>query len=326
MSFTHLHVHSQQSLLDGANIISDLAQYIKQNNMEACAITDHGVMSGVIEFYKECNKNNIKPLLGVEAYITEDEDNLENQQKQRDNMHMVLIAKDLQGYRGLLKLISHAAFNNFYYKPRIYRKHLESLSGHVIATSACLGGILAKQIDIKTDDYGKAISCSPYDYNKFISTLEFYSEIFNNDFYLEIQDWDNGDNFQQVYNHYLCGIAKDMNLPLIITADAHYLKKEDSELHEMLMAMQLKMTLEEYRESGDMQYGPHFYIKTPEEMLLSAKKWDESAYYNTEEIANKCNVKIELGKYKQPIFDITQQEDYQDFIEWSKKQNWECKK
>ena len=127
-NFCHLHVHTQYSLLDGAILIPQLVDHLKENNMTACAITDHGWMAGVIEFYKKLTAAGIKPLIGVEAYVTYDEDNLENENKQRDNMHMVLIAKDNIGYSRLLELVSRASMHNFYYKPRIYLGHLNYLS------------------------------------------------------------------------------------------------------------------------------------------------------------------------------------------------------
>lgn len=324
-NFVHTHTHTGFSLLDGANKIEDLIPYIKQLGMKSIAITDHGVLGGVISFYKECKKHNIKSLLGVEAYITEDEDGKEID-KTRDNMHMVLIAKDNIGYSGLLKLSTEAAFNNFYYKPRINKQKLKALAGHVIATSACLGGVIAKKINFNKDEFGRAIEVIDTD-NIGQQEIEFYRNIFGNDFYLELQDWDNGDHFQPVYNKWLIKTGKELGVQFSISADAHYLRKEDYQLHEMLMAMQLGMNLKDYKASPDMQYGPHFYIKSSEEMLTSVKNWNiEEAFYNTIDISNKCNVEIELGKYKEPIFNIEEAEDYPDFIKWknSKQNNLEC--
>lgn len=317
--FTHLHLHTQYSLLDGANVVSNLVEHLKTHKMSACAITDHGWMAGVIDFYKACKKAEVKPLLGVEAYVTDDEDGLENKDKTRDNMHMVLIAKDAVGYSGLLQAVSNAALNNFYYKPRISKENLRALGGHVVATTACLGGIFAKKVHFKKDDYGRATEV--VDEDKVLDKeLNFYMDVFGDDFYLELQGWDSGDRFQPVYNRFLLEFGKERKLPFVLTADAHYLTLEDEKLHELLMAMQMKQTVEHYRENSEMLYGPHFYVAEPEEMMKRAQAIGcEEAYHNTSVIADKCNVEIELGKYQEPIFKIEETEDYQEFLEYKAK-------
>lgn len=314
-TFTHLHLHSQYSLLDGAILIPELVQKCKETGMQACALTDHGWMAGVIDFYKECKKQNIKPLIGVEAYITDDPDRM-TEGKNRDNGHMILIAKDLEGYRRLSELISTASMENFHYKPRISIQNLSYLSGYVIATTACLGGALSKKLIFEKDNCGTALSC--YDPEGLAEKdARFYMDIFKEDFYLEIQGWEDKDQHQPVYNKWLLEFGRKLKLPIVITADAHYLNKEDSSLHEMIMAMQMGMTLENYRLHSKMQYGPHFYVATPEEMLIRAKNEGcEEAYYNTIDIANKCNVEIPLGIYQLPLFDITETNDYKDFLQW----------
>ena len=315
---TVIEVDTEFSLLDGANRSSELAPYIKGLGMNSVACTEHGWMAGVVDFYKTCKKHNIKSLIGVEAYISDDEDGLENEHKTRDNMHCVLIAKNNQGYKDLLEAVSNAAINNFYYRPRISKENLRKLSGNVICTSACLGGILSKKLEFKLDHLGRATHCE--DSRGIIhKEIEFFASVFNNDFYLEIQDWDSGDRYQPIYNKYILDIGKEVALPFVITSDAHYLKKEDEQLHKMLMAMQLKKTLKDYEDQGKMQYGPHFYIKSPEEMLQGACNWNcEESYYNTGKIADQCNVEIELGHYSFPKFDIEEADDYSEFLDWKK--------
>jgi DNA polymerase-3 subunit alpha len=231
-------------------------------------------------------------------------------------MHMVLIAKDNIGYSRLLEVVSEAALTNFYYKPRIFKEHLRRLGGHVVATSACLGGIIAKRLHFKTDQYGRATEV--IDENGIIEReLKFYRDIFEGNFYLELQVWDNGDRFQPTYNEYLKTLADKHQLPMVITADAHYLKKEDEKLHEMLMAMQMKMTVEEYKENSDLLYGPYFYVASPKEMLQRAQQVGrEDAYYNTGKIADQCNVEVTLGEYQEPLFNIKETEDYAEFLQW----------
>jgi len=317
MNFTHLHLHSQYSLLDGAILIPDLITYLKEMGMTSCAITDHGWMAGVVDFYKKCREEKIKPILGVEAYITEDPDGLEH--KTRDNMHMVLLAKDNEGYKLLLDLISKAALNNFYYKPRIYKNHLEKLKGHVVATTACLGGVLAKKVHFTTDMYGCAVVAEDDGAQK---DAEYYRSIFDEDFYLELQVWNDDDNYQQVYNQFLLNLGKNHGFQFVLAADAHYLKQEDSKLHEVLMAMQFKKTLLEYKANANMLYGPHFYVAGPEEMMRRAKEIDcIEAYENTQKIADACNVEITLGEYQEPVFSIEETDDYQEFLEWRKNVN-----
>lgn len=316
MSFTHLHIHTQYSLLDGANYCEELASLCKEFGMGACAITDHGWMAGVIDFYKSCKKADIKPLIGVEAYVTDDEDGKKKETRTRDNMHMVLIAKDNTGYSRLLTLVSEGALNNFYYKPRIHRNKLRALGGHCIATTACLGGIIPRRLEFEQDQYGRCIRISGGQ-DIVERELNFYTQVFGEDFYLEIQDWDDETQRQQLVNQYLLELGRKHKLPFVITSDAHYLRKEDYKLHELLMAMQLKTTVDQYQDQDEMKYGPHFYVKSPDEMLAAAKKWDcEEAYYNTEKIAEKCNVEITLGKYQEAVFRLEEAEDYEEFKQW----------
>lgn len=317
MSYTPLHLHTQYSLLDGANLIPDLMVYLKEHGMTSCAITDHGWMAGVVDFYKQCKKNDIKPLIGVEAYVTDDEDDQENEQKTRDNAHLILIAKNQEGYAGLLRLCSEAALRNFYYKPRIYRDKLRGLRGNVIATTACLGGVVSKRLNYELDNYGRVQNVSDPD-GAAKKIIAWYQEVFQEDFYLEIQDWPDETKHQQTYNDHILDVGRAMGVPFVITSDAHYLKQEDYKLHELLMALQLKTTLDKYQDKEEMKYGPHFYVKTPEEMLEAAKRWNcEEAFHNTNAIAEKCNVDIELGVYKPPVFKIEEADDYEDFKQWA---------
>ena len=316
MSFTHLHVHTIYSLLDSCIRIEELVSKIKETGMTSCAITDHGTLGGLIAFYKACKKANIKPLLGIEAYITDDKNGAT--ERKRDNMHMILIAKDNIGYVKLLEIASKAALENFYYKARIYKEDLDYLKGHVVATSACLGGILSKKADYVLDLQGRAIGCN--ETPAMLADLDFYRGVFGEDFYLEFQCWDDGTHFQVEYNKMLLERAKKSGIPTVITCDAHYLNKEDHKLHELLMAMQMKMTVEEYKDKSDMIYGPYFYLATPEEMRERAIEVGcPEASDNTNLIANQCNVEIELGKWKLPSFAIEGEPDYLQFLEWKKK-------
>lgn len=303
-AYVPLHIHTQYSLLDSTIRIPELVEYLKQHNFKSCNISDHGTLGGIIEFYEACKAGGIKPLIGVEAYITNDPDGIEdNSLKTKDNFHLVLIAKDNIGYKILLKLVSEAALHNFYYKPRIYKHKLVECSGHIIATSACLIGETAKVAYLQND----------------LSVLDYYYEVFGADFYLELQDWQS--DAQQLYNQFLLSgpIKQRYNPKYVITSDAHYLTKEDHSLHELMMALQLKKTLKQYREDDVMTYGKEFYVKTPQEMYRSAQELDcVEAYENTISIAEQTDVSITLGTFHMPEFDITKAEDYEDFVAWSK--------
>lgn len=310
--FTFLHTHTTNSLLDGIIKIPEYVQHIKSLGLSSAAITDHGTLSGVIDFYKECRKQDIRPLLGIEAYVTSDEDMSEN--KNKDNLHLVLIAKTTEGLRRLFELASDAALRNFYYKPRINFEKLKYLRGHVVATSACLKGALSEFIEYEIDSVGQVQGASDR-LQLTEKRLDLLLSSFGEDFFIELQDWDDGTGLNIAYNKFLIELGKRRGVPFVITTDAHYLRKEDHEAHERAIAIQLKMTIDEYREQDSMRYGPHFYIKTPEEMLQSAIKLGcEEAYSNTALIASKCNVEIILGQLKFPNFKIEDDKDYQEFI------------
>lgn len=181
----------------------------------------------------------------------------------------------------------------------------------------CLGGQLPKQLEFKKDLYGKAIGIEDIN-GKFKKEFEWFSKEFDKDFYLELQVWDNGDHFQPILNKFLLDYGKETGAQFVLTADAHYLNKEDEKLHEILMAMQQKMTLQEYKENSELQYGPYFYVASGEEMLERAKSINcEEAFYNTQIIKDKCNVEIPLGKYEEIYYPIDNNlKDYDEFIKW----------
>lgn len=284
--------------------------------MTACALTDHGSMGGLLEFQKELLKAEVQPLLGCESYVTSDPDGTEK--KTRDNHHVVLIAKNNQGLRDLMRLQSEGATKNFYYKPRIHVDKLDQLSGNVVVTSACLKGILTREMIFQQDDYGvnKGISIT----EKFHKLLDWLLQQFGEDFYIEIQAWDDETHIQRNYNEFMIDFAQTKGVPLVITSDCHYLKEEDYETHEMMMALQLGTTLEEYRSGDVMKYGNHFYVRSPEEMSEAATELGvPEAVSNTVEAAKKCEVEIETGTYYLPIYKPKESSDYEEFLRWRKK-------
>jgi DNA polymerase-3 subunit alpha len=294
-------------LLDGAIRCQELVSRVKELNMPAVAITDHGTMAGVLDFYKACNKSGIKPLIGCEIYATQDPDN--TPKKTRDNYHLILLAKNNKGYKALLQLISEANKSNFHYKPRVHLEKLKKHAKNLICTSACLASPIHKVFKKEGED--RALEMTKY-----------LHEIFKENFYLEIQE--NGEEEQEPYNHLLIKFSKQLNIPMIITVDAHYLTKEDKELHELMMAMQFNQTIHTYKTKNTMQYGDQYYIKTPEEIKIIEEKYNiTGAMKNTLKIADQCNVQIELGKINMPTFKIKEAEDYEDFLKW-KEEKYGC--
>jgi len=333
--FCHLHVHSEYSILDGLNKIDKLCQRVVELGMSSCALTDHGVMHGSIEFYKHAKKYGINPLVGVEAYVTEDPD--DSEVKTKDNNHMILIAMNEKGFENLIWMTNQANLHNFYYKPRIWEKHFETRAEGIVATTACLGGVIAKKgfpkkptrKGLSQEEYDLAMQnyvnekLKPYDYQEFaLKRLNKLYDIFDGRLYLEIQD--NIMPAQQKFNNWAIKTSKTENIPLVITADAHFLTKEDKRAHNLIMAQQFKKTLDEYEGDEDGcnktdVYGDGVYLRSPEEMLEAAQKiGSEESFYNTLEIPKMCNLNITLGEYQMPYFDITKEPDYEQFREWSK--------
>lgn len=308
--FTHLHLHSTYSILDGENQLSSITKRVSELGMKQVALTDHGTMMGSLNFYKACKAAGIKPILGVEAYITNDSDDIPKEERTKDNYHLVMIAENETGYRNLLKLVSSAQLKNFYHKPRISKNNLtkENTIG-IIATSACLGNEVNRvaEWDPEALTYNNRLAAE--------MAAGFYKEVFGENYYLEIQDNDDKAGQQLAYNKMVIEIGQSLGIKNVITSDAHYTNLDSAQLHSMLMAMQLQKTYEEYVSAGEMKYGPWFYIRSPQEMFDAALKYDcEEAFWSACEIGNKCSIEIDLGKYKMPTFDISQELDYDEFL------------
>ena len=221
--FVHLHVHSEFSLLDGANRIKDLPVRAKELGMKAMAITDHGVMFGVIDFYKACLANGIKPIIGCEVYVaprkrTDKDPNLDAKYN-----HLILLAKDNDGYKNLTKLVSLGFTEGFYYKPRIDKEVLEKYHEGLVCCSACLAGEVPSAILRGNMEEAEKVAL-------------WFKNLFGDDYYLEIQN--NGIKEQVLVNQKLVEMSRKLNIPLVATNDSHYLKKEDAYNHEILLCIQ----------------------------------------------------------------------------------------
>lgn len=287
--FVHLHVHTEFSLLDSSCKIRNLVERAKELNMKALAITDHGVMYGCLEFYKICKEYNIKPIIGCEIYVANKSMNIKNVDRNNFNTHLVLLVKNEVGYKNLLKIVSSSFIDGFYYKPRVDIDFLREHSEGLIALSACLSGGISKYI-LRDDLEGAK------------NLLLTYKDIFKEDFYLELQN--HGLEKQKKVNKTLIEFSRDYNVKLVVTNDVHYIKKEDSEAHDVLICIQTASTI---YDEGRMKYeGEEFYLKSSSEMyeLFFDQK---EALYNTVEISQKCNFEYSLGKNIPPkyIMDVS---------------------
>ena len=287
--FVHLHVHSEFSLLDGANRIKDLPVRAKELGMKAMAITDHGVMYGVIDFYKACKKEGIKPIIGCEVYVAPRSRFDKEGSLDKEYNHLILLAKDNVGYKNLSKLVSIGFTEGYYYKPRIDLEVLEKYHEGLIALSACLASSINQAILANNMEKAEEIAL-------------WFKKVFKDDYYLELQN--NGIKEQALVNQKLVQISRKLDIPLVATNDAHYLKKEDAYNHEVLLCIQTgkKMT-DEDRMRFDTD---ELYIKSPEEMLEYFSNLPE-AIENTVKIADKCNVEFEFGHTILPNYDVPEE-------------------
>ncbi len=297
--FVHLHVHSEFSLLDGANRIKDLPVRAKELGMKAIAITDHGVMYGVIDFYKACKKEGIKPIIGCEVYVAPRSRFDKDGQIDKEYNHLILLAKDEQGYKNLSKLVSIGFTEGYYYKPRIDLEVLEQYHEGLIALSACLAGSINRAILENNMEKAENIA-------------KWFKNVFKDDYYLELQN--NGIKEQVLVNQKLVEISRKLDIPLVATNDAHYLKKEDAYNHEILLCIQ---TGKKITDEDRMRFETdELYIKSPEEMADYFSNIPE-AIENTVKIAEKCNVEFEFGHTILPNYEVP--EGYSSHSEYLRK-------
>src|SRR5262245_54541364 len=287
--FTHLHVHTHYSLLDGANTIPQLVRRCRELGMDSLAITDHGCMFGVIEFFNECKKEGIKPILGMEAYMAPGD------RRERSTpggnageaaYHLLLLAKDLEGYKNLIKLSSIAYREGFYYKPRIDKEVLRQFNKGLIATSACLGGEVCSAFLKRDAKNAKQVA-------------ETYAEIFGPDrFFIEVQK--QGIKEQDMVNPELADVARKLGLGLVGTNDVHFLNKEDHYAHDVLCCISMGRLI---TDEGRLKYPEHLYLKSPEEMSDALSAFPD-AIANTARIAAMCNLDLDFTKRYAPVYRV----------------------
>ena len=289
MSFVHLHVHTEYSLLDGACRIKDLPKVVKSMGQTACAITDHGVMYGTIDFYRACKAEGIKPIIGCEVYVTAPGRSRFDKIHEFDSesRHLVLLCENEEGYRNLSYMVSMAWTEGFYIKPRIDLALLKEHSKGLIALSACLAGEIPKRL--RNGEYENA--------KQYALQMQ---EIFGPDrFYLEVQD--HGIREQAIVNQGVLRLHQETGIPMVCTNDAHYLRKEDAEAHDVLLCIQTGKTLDD---ENRMRYEPrNFYLRSEAEMEELFADY-EGAIENTQKIADLCNLEFTFGKYHLPEFQL----------------------
>ncbi len=295
--FVHLHVHSEYSLLDGAQRISELAKQAAAMDMPAVALTDHGVMFGVIDFYNACTNVGVKPIIGLEAYVAPGKHTEKTPRSGKQSYHLILLAKNLAGYKNLMKLSTVASLDGFYYKPRIDKELLAAHSEGLIGTSACLGSEINNALI--NDDYKKALEAADQ-----------YRSIFGQDnFYIELQD--HGLDEQKKIREPLIKLAKELKLPLVCSNDVHYLTAEHADPHDVLLCIQTGSTVDD---PNRLRYGSkEFYFKSPEEMMQLFGDVPE-AIAATREIADRCDVKIEFGRLNLPAPELPEDMNPHEYV------------
>lgn len=286
--FVHLHNHSEYSLLDGLSRVEDMVDRAKELGFKSLAITDHGNMYGTIHFYQLCLKAGIKPIIGCEIYVTKNRH--EKGQGSNDYNHLILLAKNQTGYKNLIKIVTASYLEGFYYKPRTDIELLEKYSEGLICLTACLNGYVSEPL--RQDDEKEAEA-------RLTKLQSIYKD---GNLYLELQRHINLPE-QEVLNEKLIELSRKFGVPLVATNDNHYVKSDDAEAHDILLCIGTQTTVDTPNRKLKMIDSPDFYLKSTDEMVSAFAQYPE-AIENSVKIADQCNLEIELGKWKMPIFDV----------------------
>jgi len=303
--YVHLHNHTQYSLLDGLTRVPDLIDFVKEGGMEAVAMTDHGTLGGAIEFYKTAQASGVKPIIGIEAYVAARRHTDKDPQKDKNRFHLILLAMNHTGYQNLMRLSSIANLNGFYYYPRVDHELLEQYNEGIIALSGCMGG-----------EVGDALRQDQYDQARQIA--EWYKATFGDRYYLEIQDHGHPDNplhsaEQQRINEQILRLGQDLDIKVALTCDAHYLRHEDQEAHEILLCVGTGSFLSDERRMTLKDYPLH--VVEPQELIDRWGKDHPEVILTTKEIADRCDVTIELGNILIPKFPVPDGETEKSYLD-----------
>ena len=292
--YVHLHNHTHHSLLDGLTKIPDLVRTVKELGMEATAITDHGTMSGSIEFYKAAQEGGVKPILGMEAYVAARSRHDRDPQKDKARYHLIILAMNDQGYRNLMKLSTQANLEGMYYKPRIDHELLEQYNEGLIILSACASGEVGE--NLRSDNYEEAKRVASW-----------YKSVFGDRYYLELQDHGHPDcpakwDVQVKINEYLHRMSEELDIPCVVTSDGHYLSHDDQDAHEILLCVGTGSFLSDEKRMSLKDFELH--VTDPRDIIGRWEKTNPEAVRNTKRIADRCHVEIELGKILIPEFPV----------------------
>lgn len=302
--YVHLHNHTQYSLLDGLTKLPELFEFVKNSGMQAVAMTDHGTLSGAIDFYKTAKSNDIKPIIGIETYVAARKHTDKDPVKDKQRFHLILLAMNNTGYQNLMKLSTVANLEGYYYFPRIDHELLEQYSEGIIALSACMGG-----------EVGDALKQGQYE--KARETATWYKRVFGDRYYLEIQDHGHPKNplhnqEQQDINEYVIKLGQELDIPVVVTCDAHYLRHEDQEAHEVLLCVGTGAFLADEKRMSLKDYPLH--VTEPQDIIDRWGSDHPEFIANTRAIAERCEVDIELGKILIPKFPVPKGETEKSYL------------
>ena len=303
--FVHLHNHTHYSLLDGLTKIPELVEYVKSEGMEAVAVTDHGTMSGLVELYKECNAAGIKPILGLESYVAARKMTDRDPAHDKQRFHITLIAMNNKGFENLCRIMSNAEEHGKYYRPRTDHEDLEKYNEGIICLSGCMGSEISEAIRAGDD-------------KRAFELIDWYRNVFKDRFYLEMQDHGHPKSTthseeQKRVNDWHMAHAKELGLPLVVTCDAHYLKKEDQDAHEVLLCIGTASNLSDTNRMTLKDYDLH--VIPAQEIIDHWQDTCPEAVLNTKRIADRCNVDLQLGRILIPKFPVPDGEDEKTYLD-----------
>ena len=302
--YVHLHNHTHHSLLDGLTKVDELVKRVKELGMEAVAMTDHGTMSGAVEFYKACKDEDIKPIIGIETYVATRTIHDRDPVKDKARYHLILLAMNDIGYQNLMRLSTIANLEGVYYKPRIDHNLLEQYNEGLIALSACAGGELGELLRVDNYEEAKRVA-------------EWYKSIFGDRYYLEVQDhghpeapksWDE----QIKINQSLLKLSADLNIPAVVTCDAHYLSESDTDAHEILLCVGTGAYLSDEKRMSLKDF--HLHVTDPTELIARWGREHPELLANSKAIADRCNVELELGRILIPTFPVPEGETGKTYL------------
>ena len=297
--YVHLHNHTHHSLLDGLTKVDELVERVKYLGMSAVAMTDHGTLSGAIEFYKACKDQDIKPIIGIETYVAARTIHDRDPAKDKARYHLILLAMNNTGYQNLMKLSTTANLEGVYYKPRIDHDLLEKHNEGLIALSACAGG-----------EIGENLRSGNYEEAKRIA--EWYKSIFGDRYYLEIQDHNEWD-VQRKINEGVFKLGKELDIQCVVTSDAHYISEADQEAHEILLCVGTGAYLSDEDRMSLKDF--HLHVTDPAEIIERWGTEHPNIITNTKAIADRCDVTLEFGKILIPTFPVPEGETEKTYLD-----------